>query len=582
MELETRVCRNCRQSFLVEPSDFEFYEKIQVPAPTHCPDCRQQRRYAWRNERILYRRNCDLCGKNTVTIYSPNKPFKVYCPPCWWSDNWDPLTFGREFDFSRPFFEQFREMQLVVPRIALLTKNSVRSEYTNHSNNNKDCYLSFSVMNSENILYSTNVWNESKDCVDCYIIRYQNNLLYECVDCDKCYQCQFGWMLRDSTNCYYSFDCRGCSNCFLCYNLRNKQYCILNTQYTKEEYLQRLEEYRLGSYAAREKLYEEWRAMIRDKALHKYAVIEKSVNSSGNMLTNAKNTHHSFEAHEIEDSKYGVIVPDVKDSMDIYHVGFSCQLLYESDALINSYMVRFSHLSYHNSDLEYCDSCHNSEHLFGCVGLRQKKYCVFNKQYEPEEYGGLRKKIVDYTKGTGEYGEFFPMSLSPFGYNETQAQVYMPMNKEEVAAKGWAWEDANVGSFGKETIVFQNVPDKIQDVADSILQEVLVCKECKRNFNIVKPELDFYRSQYVPIPRLCPHCRYLRKIQMRLPRKLWKRRCGCQNQEFGGENQGGKGYRNTTEHFHKEEVCPNEFMSAYKSGRPEAVYCETCYQAEVS
>lgn len=76
---EKRICQNCHNEFIIEPDDFVFYEKMKVPPPTFCPECRQSRRYAWRNERVLYRRNCDLCGKSTVTIYSPNKPYKVYC-----------------------------------------------------------------------------------------------------------------------------------------------------------------------------------------------------------------------------------------------------------------------------------------------------------------------------------------------------------------------------------------------------------------------------------------------------------------------------------------------------------------------
>ena len=131
-------CKNCNQSFTIEPDDASFYERIRVPPPTWCPECRVVRRYAWRNDRNLYRRNCDLCGKSTVTMYSPNKPFKVYCQPCWWSDNWDATAFGRDYDFSRSFFEQFAELQQVVPRIAMLGKNSVRSEYTNHSGDNKN------------------------------------------------------------------------------------------------------------------------------------------------------------------------------------------------------------------------------------------------------------------------------------------------------------------------------------------------------------------------------------------------------------------------------------------------------------
>ena len=35
---------------------------------------------------------------------------------------------------------------------------------------------------------------------------------------------------------------------------------------------------------------------------------------------------------------------------------------------------------------------------------------------------------------TGEWGEFFPSSLSPFGYNETVAQEYFPMSREDILA----------------------------------------------------------------------------------------------------------------------------------------------------
>src|SRR3989344_3830874 len=180
MKSETKNCKNCQKSFTIEEEDFNFYEKIKVPPPTWCPECRQQRRYAWRNERTLYRRNCDLCKKSTVTIYSPNKPYKVYCNECWWGDGWDTTSYSRDFDFSRPFFEQFHELQLKVPRMALLNKNSVNSEYTNHSGDNKNCYLSTSIVNSENIFYSTNTYGVAKDCMDTYHMEVTNELLYQC------------------------------------------------------------------------------------------------------------------------------------------------------------------------------------------------------------------------------------------------------------------------------------------------------------------------------------------------------------------------------------------------------------------
>ena len=126
MQGETRQCQNCKQDFVIEPDDFAFYEKIKVPPPTFCPDCRYQRRGANRNEWNFYKRNCTLCGESMVSIYNSSYPGPVYCQACWWSDKWSALDFGIDFDFNRPFFEQFLQLQLKIPRIALGRKDQGR------------------------------------------------------------------------------------------------------------------------------------------------------------------------------------------------------------------------------------------------------------------------------------------------------------------------------------------------------------------------------------------------------------------------------------------------------------------------
>ena len=79
MQSETKICQNCKKDFIIEPDDFGFYEKIKVPPPTFCPECRFQRRMIFRNGRTLYRRQCDLCQKNIISIYSADASFPVYC-----------------------------------------------------------------------------------------------------------------------------------------------------------------------------------------------------------------------------------------------------------------------------------------------------------------------------------------------------------------------------------------------------------------------------------------------------------------------------------------------------------------------
>lgn len=48
-----------------------------------------------------------------------------------------------------------------------------------------------------------------------------------------------------------------------------------------------------------------------------------------------------------------------------------------------------------------------------------------------------------------------------------------------------------------------------------------------------------------------------------------------------GLKSSNKEYKNTTNHFHKDEPCENEFQTAISEDRKEIIYYEKCYQQEV-
>ena len=168
-------------------------------------------------------------------------------------------------------------------------------------------------------------------------------------------------------------------------------------------------------------------------------------------------------------------------------------------------------------------------------------------------------------KNTGEYGEFFPPEIVPVCYNETQGSLYAPMTKEQVLSKGWQWEEIVPGTFGKETVLSADIPDKVDDVPDSYLKEIFSCIDCSKNYNITQNELLFYRKEIIPFPRKCPTCRYKRRFNIRPLRKLWHRSCMCIKES----------------HIHGAGECEVEFETSYAPDRPEIVYCEKCYQQEV-
>src|ERR1035437_3028103 len=130
--METKTCQNCKHDFTIEPDDFSFYEKIKDAPPTFCPECRMQRRMVWRNEHNLHRKICDATGKNIITIYSEKSKFPVYDREYWWSDKWDQNNSGLEYDFSKSFFQQFKELLERAPRPNLLQTNVINGEYSNY------------------------------------------------------------------------------------------------------------------------------------------------------------------------------------------------------------------------------------------------------------------------------------------------------------------------------------------------------------------------------------------------------------------------------------------------------------------
>jgi hypothetical protein len=554
----------------------------------------------FRNERSLYKRKCDATGKEIISIYSPDKPFKVYDQKYWWSDNWDPMEYGREYNWNKSFFEQWKELNLRIPHIAVFNGNAVNSDYCNHAMDSKNCYLIAACWDNENVCYGSRIAH-CKDSLDLYITD-KIELCYDNVYCYDSYKLFFSQYCHSCLESFFLYDCRNCQYCFGCTNLRNKQYYIFNTPYSKKEYFETLKQFQLGTYRGLMQQKESYRKLY-SKAIHKFANIVKSINVSGDNIQNSKNCFYAFDVHPptTEDCKFIHWAGwGYRDSYDGGPgVGGDSELLYETvDTGYNNSKNFFTVVSWHNQEVAYCINCHSSSSLFGCIGLRHKQYCILNKQYTKSEYEELVPKIIEhmnkmpYVDNKGriyKYGEFFPPELSPFCYNETVAQEYFPLTKEQALEQGYSWKDPE-GRDIPIDLKTEDIPDHIKDVNDDIIGKIIECshqgkcnEQCTQAFKIIKPELEFYRKMNLPLPRLCPNCRHYQRIKQRNPLKLWHRKCMCNQQPTtNNPQQTTPKYQNTIKHFHGDNPCPNEFETTYSPDRPEIVYCEKCYNSEVA
>jgi len=85
-----------------------------------------------------------------------------------------------------------------------------------------------------------------------------------------------------------------------------------------------------------------------------------------------------------------------KDSMDLYWVN-KCELCYECVDCEGCYKVRFAQYARDCADSFFLYNCVGCQNCFGCVNLRSKSYCIFNKQYSKDEYENKLKELNPHT-----------------------------------------------------------------------------------------------------------------------------------------------------------------------------------------
>ncbi|EKE28405.1 MAG: hypothetical protein ACD_3C00063G0002, partial [uncultured bacterium (gcode 4)] len=385
--IEMKKC-SCWVEFSITENDMDFLDKISpsfpspglnesglkkylIPTPTMCPDCRNQRRLAWRNRRNMYRRTCDASGKNIISMFSPDKPYKVYHVKEFEWDKWDPKDYAMDFDFTRTFFEQYDELlkSVPLPHLAVIESSLENADYVNGANQVKNAYLSNNIVGVEDIYYSEDIYSSkwiidslslrnSEECYECVnsIGIFNSSYLYECENCSGSIGCRY---------------CKWCSSCIWCINLTNKEYHIFNKSFSKEEYLE------IASKLTKAEI-DKWFEELAKKMPYRFAKIINSENAIWDNIVNSKNVHNSYDIYDSENIKNSTfIVWNSKDCQDVTFWGQGIELCYEDSAVwINSTRVLFSSETYDNiKDVFYCYFCYpNCSNLFWCVSMKNSSY----------------------------------------------------------------------------------------------------------------------------------------------------------------------------------------------------------------
>lgn len=320
-------CRRSGEQFVISQAEIELCQRLGAPLPCEHPRERMRRLTAFNNYFNLFSGVCAATGEKIIQMYRPDAPFPVYTVPYWWSDEWDALTFGRGYDFSRDIFSQIKDLRDLVPQPAL-SVNHVTNEncsFVNGMSYSRNCYLCFLCVNCEDCCYCNSTWR-SKDCVDCSST-LDSELCFDCIFASNCYE------LRHSFNCSgcresaFLQNCIGCRDCFFCVNLRQAAYCWFNEQLTEEEFRKRKAQIRWDSREELERLRGEFLAFAKK---HPQPAIRgaSAVDSSGDFLEHCAGAERCFDCSDLEDCFNCFKVAGGKSLYDVYTWGASSEFIY--------------------------------------------------------------------------------------------------------------------------------------------------------------------------------------------------------------------------------------------------------------
>lgn len=443
-----------------------------------------QRVLSWYPNKTLYRRTSSLSGKPLVSVYPDSWHGPVVSHDEWFSDSFRASEVA--YRSGIPFFTQFAELQAISPVVTLLSSRQENAEYCHDCEGLKNCYMVFDSLNCRDVLYSARIY-DSNDCVDCYWtmkseIIYDSVYMFSCFDCKCCFNC------HDCSDSAFLFDCRNCQHCFMSSGLRNQRYYLFNENVGKEKYESFMASVPYGEYSQLLTLKQQFRSMLAT-SLWPPAFNENVEDCSGNYLKNCKDCTDVFESFDLRDCSNSFQCAMGSDIHNSFMCNDRVELCRNCVATgIQSYNTFACAFTWHCHDMEFCYLCLDCSHCFGCWGLKNRQYCILNREYPPDEYS----KIVEALRRELAGVEFFPDTLNPFKYEDTIAADFFSPDEKDLFKAECAAATSGIVK-----------PELIRN-----------CVITEKPFRLTEAEIAFYSPHGLPMPVVCPQIRYRQKIQI--------------------------------------------------------------------
>ncbi len=496
--MQDLFCSLTGRQFSIAPGEKDLLARFDLPLPRTSPFERWLRMLSGSMPFNFSRIPCPVTGKQILTRWTERGAIRGADPDWFWSDECDNTIAGRDYDFSRPFFEQYMELARSCFAPSINRINCENSPYCNACVGLKDCHLCFGSEGLVDCLFCV-LCSQSTDLLMCTGCR-ESELSYACIDCSSIYDCRHCQDCHGCSNNFWCIDCIGCTNCLLCTGLRQAQdgHYIRNVKVSKLEWNTALIELHLGSYAA------ELRANSELENLAKGFIHETSRGNEDctavRHVTHSKNCNFLIHSSDCRDCKDLVFANHVNDSYSSSWLNYSecCYMIVGGFQAHNSFFcdgIVGSAINHRYS----CCGFNGCKDIFGCFFIKAKEHCILNKQYSKKEYFELLPRVIAHMKSTGEWGQWFPAEFYGVGYRDSWAYFLLgDLSDSEIAIRGFL---PSSGDEARRITSGIELPDQLDDFVPALCDKEIRCDATSRPFGISQPELAIFKKHNAPIPR---------------------------------------------------------------------------------
>jgi hypothetical protein len=422
----------------------------------------------------------------------------------------ESLFSGPGFEPWSSFLDSFSKLYRSSQPAMINFWGTENSDYCDVCYTTKNWYLSFnSTWWNENVIYSICTKDNCKDIYNSFMAWDWTSNCYQSAWVINWFNVFYSKNISWSNNVRFCNNLIGCSECLFCDSLENASYCIKNKVYSKDEYLT-LKANLLSKKDSFDVYY--------DGVLSMPPSNMASVNCKGNFCVKSEDVENGYNVYQTKHWRNLIINGSSKWNSHMYDC-VSCGSNDASDMYACTLSGTAQHLyccdaSWIGSNLYYCSFLNWCSFCLGCIGLKNKSYCILNKQYTKEDRYIEVDKIFWKMQADWSLWSFFPASMNPFYFNDTAAYLIDPsFTKEEVVAKWYLRRDEPIKV---------DIPAGVQTVKTSELgQFESLDANGKRNINdeiLKKVILDEQGNAYRIIPM---ELEFLCKYELPLPRKHW-------------------------------------------------------------